>query len=95
MSDDRNKLKRTCELTRLRVKRLRDNQRTEIASNLRPSTSYEQFAADRHVTESDDTDGDEEFNRLCESEKNVSEEAGTDLEIQELVMNESISDELS
>lgn len=34
-------------------------------------------------------------NRSCKSDKNISEEAGTDLNIQELIMNESISDELS
>jgi len=52
------------------------------------SVSYEQ--SDRLVTDP----SDEEFNRSCGSDKNVSEEAETDLEIQELVMTESISDEL-
>jgi len=52
------------------------------------SASYEQ--SDRLVTDP----SDEEFNRSCGSDKNVSEETETDLEIQELVMTESISDEL-
>jgi len=49
------------------------------------SASYEQ--SDRLVTDP----SDEEFNRSCGSDKNVSE---TDLKIQELVMTESISDQL-
>lgn len=50
MFNDGNKLKRTRELTRLRVKKFKDSQRKGIESNLTPSTLYEQFAADRLIT---------------------------------------------
>jgi len=86
MFNDGNKLKRTRELTRLRVKKFKDSQRKGIESNLTPSTLYEQFAADRLITESQHT-YDEQFDRSYENDNNVLKEAGTDFAKQELIMN--------